>query len=127
MDNRIVEKLKEKIGMHTPLCEIVKAFCGECNVDLPEKDFLFETGLYQFTCDEEYYFSLVMQYKGDGDEYMQLRCDIVYPPSMKYEDFSSCEWIESLTEFKDAVLNSKEFGILKDESIFKIDICLEET
>ncbi len=33
---------------------------------MPEKNFLFETGLYQFTCDEEYYFSLVLQYKDGG-------------------------------------------------------------
>ena len=67
----LVENLKQKINNRTPLGEIVDVFCEECSADLPEKNFLFETGLYQFTCDEEYYFSLVLQYKDSGDEYLQ--------------------------------------------------------
>ena len=90
MEN-LVENLKQKINNRTPLGEIVDIFCEGCSADLPEKNFLFETGLYQFTCDEEYYFSLVLQYKDSGDEYVQLHTDVVYPPSMKYEDFASCE------------------------------------
>lgn len=59
----LVENLKQKINNLTSLGEIVDIFCKECSADLPEKNFLFETGLYQFTCDEEYYFSLVLKYK----------------------------------------------------------------
>ena len=94
---------------------------------MPEKDFLFETGLYQFTCDEEYYFSLVLQYKGSGDEYVQLHIDAVYPPSTKYETFASCEWIEDINEFKQFVLASEEFMILQNETILKVDIYVDET
>lgn len=94
---------------------------------MPEKNFLFETGLYQFTCDEEYYFSLVLQYKYGGDEYVQLHTDVVYPPSMKYEDFASCEWIEDIDEFKRFVLASEEYILLQTEAIFKVDIYIEET
>ena len=111
----------------TPLGNIVDIFCDECSVDLPEKNFLFETGLYQFTCDEEYYFSLVLQYKDSGDEYIQLHMDVVYPPSMKYEDFASCEWIEDIDEFKQFVLASEEYSLLRTETIFKVDIYIEET
>lgn len=126
MDN-IVEKLKQKVNNRTPLGEIVELFCEECSVDLPEKDFLFETGLYQFTCDEEYYFSLVLQYKGSGDEYVQLHIDAVYPPSTKYETFASCEWIEDINEFKQFILASEEFMILQNETILKVDIYVDET
>lgn len=123
----LVEILKQKINNRTSLEEIVDIFCEECNADLPEKNFLFETGLYQFTCDEEYYFSLVLQYKDSGDEYVQLHTDVVYPPSMKYEDFASCEWIEDINEFKQFVLASEEYSLLQTEAIFKVDIYIEET
>ena len=92
-----------------------------------KKNFLFETGLYQFTCDEEYCFSLVLQYKDSGDEYVQLHMDVVYPPSMKYEDFASSEWIEDINEFKQFVLASEEYRLLQTEAILKVDIYIEET
>ena len=123
----IVENLKQKINNRTSLEEIVDIFCEECSADLLEKNFLFETGLYQFTCDEEYYFSLVLQYKDSGDEYVQLHTDVVYPPSMKYEDFASCEWIEDINEFKQFVLASEEYNLLQTEAILKVDIYIEET
>ena len=123
----LVENLKQKINNHTPLGKIVDVFCEECSAELPEKIFLFETGLYQFTCDEEYYFSLVLQYKEHGDEYLQLHTDVVYPPNMKYEDFANCEWIEDIDEFKQFVLNSEEYRLLQTEAIFKVDIYIEET
>ena len=123
----LVENLKQKINNRTSLEEIVDVFCEECSVDLPEMNFLFETGLYQFTCDEEYYFSLVFLYKDSGDEYVQLHTDIVYPPSMKYEDFASCEWIEDINEFKQFVLASEEYSLLQTEAIFKVDIYIDET
>lgn len=126
MEN-LVENLKQKINNSTSLEEIVDIFCEECSAELPEKNFLFETGLYQFTCDEEYYFSLVLQYKEHGDEYVQLHTDVVYPPSMKYEDFASCEWIEDIDEFKQFVLASEEYRLLQTEAIFKVDIYIEET
>lgn len=126
MEN-LVENLKQKINNRTSLEEIVDIFCEECSADLSEKNFLFETGLYQFTCDEEYYFSLVLQYKDSGDEYVQLHTDVVYPPSMKYEDFASCEWIEDINEFKQFVLASEEYRLLQTEAIFKVDIYIEET
>lgn len=126
MEN-LVENLKQKINNRTPLEEIVDIFCEECSAEFPEKNFLFETGLYQFTCDEEYYFSLVLQYKDSGDEYLQLHTDVVYPPSMKYEDFASCEWIEDIDEFKQFVLASEEYRLLQTEAIFKVDIYIEET
>ncbi len=126
MEN-LVENLKQKINNSTSLEEIVDIFCEECSAELPEKNFLFETGFYQFTCDEEYYFSFVLQYKDSGDEYLQLHTDVVYPPSMKYEDFASCEWIEDIDEFKQFVLASEEYRLLQTEAIFKVDIYIEET
>lgn len=123
----LVENLKKKINNRIPLSEVVEIFCEEYSADLPEKNFLFETGLYQLTCDEEYYFSLVLQYKDGSDEYIQLHTDVVYPPSMKYENFVSCEWIEDINEFKQFVLASEEYRLLQTEAILKVDIYIEET
>ena len=46
---------------------------------------------------------------------------------MKYEDFASCEWIEDIDEFKQFVLASEEYSLLQTETIFKVDIYIDET
>ena len=57
----ILAYLKENITTKTPLCEILDAFCKMCEIDLNDSELLFETGVFSFTCDELYYFSLVRQ------------------------------------------------------------------
>ena len=109
----ILTFLKENITTKTPLCEIVDTFCKMCEIDLNDCELLFETGVFLFTCDELYYFSLVRQYKAESDGYNQIHVDVIYPPSSK------------ISEFKQKVLSSEEYSILKDEPIYKLDIYKE--
>ena len=123
----ILSYLKNNITTKTPLSEILDVFCKMCEVELPESQLLFETGEFSFTCDEQYYFSLVRQYEAENDGYNQIHIDVIYPPANQISDLSRTDWIENVDEFKQIVLSSIEYSILKDEPIFKIDIYDEGT
>lgn len=118
----ILTYLKENITTKTPLCEILDTFCKMCEMDLKDCELLFETGVFSFTCDELYYFSLVRQYEAEGEGYNQIHVDVIYPPSSKISEFSRADWVENVDEFKQKVLSSEEYSILKDEPIYKLDI-----
>lgn len=123
----ILNYLKNNITTKTPLCEILDVFCKMCEVELPESQLLFETGVFSFTCDEQYYFSFVRQYEAENDGYNQIHIDVIYPPTNRISELSRADWIENVDEFKQVVLSSNEYLILKDEPIFKIDIYDEGT
>lgn len=123
----ILTFLNENITTKTPLSEILDVFCKMCEVELPESQLLFETGVFSFTCDEQYYFSLVRQYEAENDGYNQIHIDVIYPPTNRISDLSRTDWIENVDEFKKTVLLSNEYSILKDEPIYKIDIYDEGT
>ena len=114
----ILTFLNENITTKTPLSEILDVFCKMCD---------FETGVFSFTCDEQYYFSLVRQYEAENDGYNQIHIDVIYPPTNRISELSRTDWIENVDEFKQAVLSSNEYSILKDEPIFKIDIYDDDT
>lgn len=118
----ILTFLNENITTKTPLSEILDVFCKMCEVKLPKSQLLFETGVFSFTCDEQYYFSLVRQYETENDGHNQIHIDVIYPPTNRICDLSRTDWIENVDEFKQAVLSSNEYSILKDEPIYKIDI-----
>ncbi len=119
--------LKENITTKTSLCEIVDTFCKMCEIDLNDSELLFETGVFSFTCDDLYYFSLVRQYEAENGGYNQIHVDVIYPPSSKISELSRTDWAENVDEFKQKVLSSEEYSILKNEPIYKIDICDEGT
>ena len=63
----------------------------------------------------------------ENDGYNQIHIDVIYPPTNRISELSRADWIENVDEFKQAVLLSNEYSILKDEPIFKIDIYDEGT
>ena len=123
----ILNFLKENITNKTPLCEILDTFCKMCQIDLPDSEFLFETGVFSCACDELYYFSFVRQYEADGDGYNQIHVDVVYPTSNETDELSRTDWIENVDEFKQRVLSSEEYSILKDEPIYNVEIYDDNT
>ncbi|MFQ8958542.1 MAG: hypothetical protein ACLR6O_06795 [Eubacterium sp.] len=52
--------------------------------------------------------------------------DVIYPPSQNKRDFRA-DWVENVDEFKQKVLSSEEYSILKDEPIYKLDIYDDNT
>ena len=113
----ILTFLNENITTKTPLSEILDVFCKMCEIELPESQLLFETGVFSFTCDEQYYFSLVRQYEAENDGRNQIHIDVIYPPTNRISDLSRADWMENVDEFKQKVLSSKEYSILKNELV----------
>lgn len=62
------------------------------------------------------------QYETEGEGYNQIHVDVIYPPSSKISEFSRADWVGNVDEFKQRVLSSEEYSILKDEPIYKLDI-----
>lgn len=120
MEN-LYEYFKTKINIYSPLNEIINSFCDTCEKVLAEKSFAFETGIYQFTCDEEYVFSLILKYKVN-DSNVVLHIDLIYPPSFELEEFSTSIQTSNLDEYKSIIINSREYSILKNKSMYKINI-----
>ncbi len=102
--------LQNSINKSMKLSSIIDTFC-DCFKD--ENKFTFETGLYEFTCDEEYLFSLCCG---------GVRVDIIYPPSSKIYELSSKNGFDSVHKFKEFVLKSSEYTILENEPIYKLSI-----
>ena len=102
--------LQNSINKSMKLSSIIDTFC-DCFKG--ENKFTFETGLYEFTCDEEYLFSLCCG---------GIRVDIIYPPSSKIYELSSKNEFNSAKKVKEFVLNSSEYTILENEPIYKLSI-----
>ena len=105
-----ITKLQNSINKSMKLSSIIDKFCEYFK---DENKFVFETGLYEFTCDEEYLFSLCCD---------DIRLDIIYPPSSKIYELSSKIEFDSTQKFKELVLKSNEFTILQNEPIYKLSI-----
>lgn len=102
--------LQNIINKSMKLGSIIEAFCDYFK---GKNNFIFETGLYEFTCDEEYLFSLICD---------NIRVDIIYPPSSKIYELSSKNEFGSVQKLKEFVLNSGEYKILENEPIYKLSI-----
>lgn len=110
--------------------KMIDAFADMCKISVGDPDdLLFETGNYNFTGEQLFYFSLVRQFQFlDPDEYVQLRLDVTYAPSRKTAFCHSLKW-SSLTagDFFEMVKNSRSFRALKDLPILQVSVRVEET
>lgn len=107
---KYLANLQNIINKSMKLDSIIEAFCDYFK---GKNNFIFETGLYEFTCDEEYLFSLICD---------NIRVNIIYPPSSKIYDLSSIYEFGSVQKLKEFVLNSDEYKILENEPIYKLSI-----
>ena len=118
----ILTYLKENITTKTPVSKRSSESPKSISHILQNVSKISQSGVFSFTCDELYYFSLVRQYEAEGEGYNQIHVDVIYPPSSKISEFSRADWAENVAEFKQKVLSSEEYSILKDEPIYKLDI-----
>ena len=106
-------------------------FCKVESGDSEEVCFL-ETGNYDFSGENEFYFSLVRQYKANpnDDEYIQVHMDIVFEPiTIKSQSQIWSDEFDNNNEFFDAVKSSNLLKHINDNNIFpkRIDIYADET
>ncbi len=127
----LVAYLKNKITNDSSLSSIVDTFEEMCHIPLEEDLLLFETGTYDFTGEQQFYFSLVRQFPHedeDNDEYYQLHVDVLYPPSQKNEKFRKATWNMDIEgSIFDFIRESEVFRTIKDDKYSRIDISLFET
>ncbi len=122
--------LKTQAGRKKKLWKLADAFENMCRMpgSAEEEMLLFETGIFDFTGEPLFYFSLVRQFPNHEGEYMQLHLDVMFLPDQKNRNLCGCFWEEESEEaFFDNVRKSEAFLLLKDETAKKVRIYLEET
>jgi hypothetical protein len=122
-----LEYLRSNINDNSSLLDIVKVFEKICETKINDDSVLFETGTFNFTGEPLFYFSLVKQYEGTDDEYVQIHVDVLYKPTKANSKFSKSVWYDDIDNISEKIIKSKAFQKLQDEKIFKVHIFENET
>lgn len=115
------------------LDDIIKVFEKMCEMPLENPSVLFEAGTFDFTGEPLFCFSLIRQFpQQNGDEYLQIRANILYKLSAKTEPFpkpfSNVLWdFAEEGNIFDCIRESDEYKALKDEPVYSVEIYMEET
>lgn len=124
----IVEQLKNNITDAMELKDIVDVFEKACQPMNEDDMILFETGTFDFTGEELFYFSMVKQAPAEDDEYCQLHVDVLYKPNAENKKFSTAVWDDALEEnIFDYIRNSKAFNYAQNDNYVSVDIYADET
>lgn len=119
---KILGDLKSNIFISLSFREIIDAFCTVYSkYDFNNFKYIFDSGIYEYTCDELFKISLICEYK-DSNVLNRICVDIAFSPTKDNYEFSDNKHFTSLIDFKNYVINSKEFQVLKTKNILKVDI-----
>lgn len=127
--NHTVEYLKNAISDKMELVHIVDIFEQVCRPLYEDEMILFETGTYDFTGEELYYFSLVKQFPNDyDDEYYQIHVDVLYKPCNENKSLNKTIWDEDIDEdIFDYIRKSDDFNYAKNDEYIRVEIHMDET
>ncbi|SFT34372.1 hypothetical protein SAMN02910301_0528 [Lachnospiraceae bacterium XBD2001] len=108
--------------------QIVDAF-EKKNQELDEgESILFETGIYDFTGEKLFYFSLVKQYPNEAEEYVQEHTDILFEPDGENNELKECVWDFDLDDNIFAYIkNSKAYVYAIEHPYLKVNTYEDET
>ncbi len=128
------EQLKAATASAETLNEYVNGFEELCRVECGDSEEVcfLETGNYDFSGEDEFYFSLIRQYKANpsADEYIQVHMDIVFDPIkvISQSQIWSDEF-DNNEEFFNAVKSSELLNYINDNNLNpkRIDIYADET
>lgn len=123
----VLNYIKGAINCNSSLEEIVSAFECACKMKINDDCALFETGTFNFTGENLFYFSLVKQFEGEDDEYVQIHIDVIYEPTDENSKFSNAVWFDEPNDILSQITDSKAFQYLKDKKISKLEIYADET
>ena len=127
------EKLKAAITEDMTLDEILDAFREVCQIPVEVEDddddiLLFETGVYDFTGEDLFYFSITRQFPDGSDEYYQLHFDVMYRVTPENKNLSSCSWSDEIHgDFFDYIRSTKDYRAIKEQGILNIDVYMYQT
>jgi len=120
--------LKENINKDMSLAEIVDVFEKMCAEPIDDDMLLYETGVYDFTGEPYFYFSLARQFPNEEEEFYQIHVDVLYKPSSGNQDFMDSEWNDFIDgDFFDYIRHSPAFEFASSDQIEKIEIYMDET
>ncbi|MGN0492344.1 MAG: hypothetical protein ACI4F7_01750 [Acutalibacteraceae bacterium] len=127
-DNELVDELKNSITKGMSLTEIIDCFEKMCKTPIEDDAVLFETGTFNFTGKELFYFSLVRQFSNGNDEYYQIHVDIQYNPTKQNKKFHKSVWSDSIDEnIFDYIRKSPAFICASNDEYVNIEIFMDET
>ena len=127
------EKLKAAITEDMTLDEMLDAFKEVCQIPVEVEDedddiLLFETGTYDFTGENLFYFSVTRQFPDGSDEYYQLHLDVMYQVTPENKKLSSCSWSDEIHgDFFDYIKGTKDYSVIKNQAVLKINIYMDQT
>lgn len=125
---KVVEYLRDTITDKMALKDIIDIFENVCQPMNEDDMILFETGTYNFTGEELFYFSLVKQVPAEDDEYCQLHIDVLYEPNAENRKLNTTVWDDGLEEdIFDYIRNSEVYNYVQRDNYIKMDIYVDET
>lgn len=125
---KLLKFLQERITKDTSLESIVATFEQMCSISVKGDMILFETGTFDFSGEENFYFSMVRQFPNDEEEFYQLHVDVLYEPTEKNKDYQQTTWNEEIDEnIFGYIKNSLEYKHCKGDRICNLEIYLDET
>ena len=122
--------LNDSIRDGMSLDEMIDAFSRMCETSVGEPDdLLFETGIFDFTGEKKFHFSLVRQFQFlDSNEYVQLHLEILYSSRPLLKLFYSTKWGKpSDGSFFENVRNSPAYKAVNNLPIAGVVVRIDET
>lgn len=126
----VYRTLRDSIHDGMTLDEMIDAFAEMCKISVGDPDdLLFETGTYNFTGQKLFHFNLVRQFQFmDEDEYVQLHLDVLYTTSLLTAPLHNIEWDSTIeADFFDMIRSSRDYRVVKNMPIAKVNVFIEET
>ena len=127
---KLCKKLEKKIKQDMSLDQAIQAFFDVVAEAKPndEEMLLYEVGSYAVSDKETCVFSLVRQTPSPDDEFYQLILELHYDICNEVRSLSECEWHEKGDDdLQDYVKKSEAYNVLKDKTIKKIRVWVDET
>lgn len=126
------KELKSAITDDMTLDEMLDAFAEVCQIPVKAEEdddtLLFETGVYDFTGENLFYFSVTRQFPDESGEYYQLHLDVMYRVTPENKKLSACSWSDEVDgDFFDYIRSTTDYKTSKEQSILKIDAYLDQT
>lgn len=120
--------LKKSVKPGMSLGEIVDAFEKMCRIPMEDDMILHETGTFNFTGKELFYFSLVRQFPNEDEEFCQLHVNVLYTPNEENKKFFGSVWnIDIDGDIFEYIKESEAFKYASRDNYVKIETFLGET
>ena len=126
----LVEFLKANIKEGMSIDEIIDIFKQMCEIPTGDEDecILFETGVYDFTGENIFYFNLIRQYESEDEEYYQVYVNVCFTPDSLNTKLCDEIWSDSIDEdIYSAIKKSESYKYAINNKYKYIDIGIEES